>query len=187
MVPYELDGLIQKIGGKKIAQQRLDSLFIRLDARYEDKWFASGNEPDFHVPWVYNWTDEPEKTSKTINRIHNEMYQNSPSGLPGNDDLGTMGSWYVFSSIGLYPVIPGVGGFAMNLPKFKKIKIRLPNDVLTIQKYNENIDVIKSVTVNALSHHNTWLSLNQIKNGGTITFNKNVDNKWIIKENAPNY
>ena len=52
MVPYDLDGLIQKIGGKKIAQQRLDSLFIRLDARYEDKWFASGNEPDFHVPWV---------------------------------------------------------------------------------------------------------------------------------------
>jgi putative alpha-1,2-mannosidase len=50
------------------------------------------------------------------------MYQNSPSGLPGNDDLGTMGSWYVFSSIGLYPVIPGVGGFAMNLPKFKKNK-----------------------------------------------------------------
>jgi predicted alpha-1,2-mannosidase len=187
MVPYDLDGLIQKIGGKKIAQQRLDSLFVRLDARYEDKWFASGNEPDFHVPWVYNWTDEPEKTSKTINRIHNEMYQNSPSGLPGNDDLGTMGSWYVFSSIGLYPVIPGVGGFALNLPKFKKIEIKLPNDVLTIQKHNENIDVIKSVSVNALSHHNTWLSLNQIKNGGTILFNKNIDNKWIIKESAPTY
>jgi predicted alpha-1,2-mannosidase len=177
MVPYDLDGLIQKIGGKKIAQQRLDTLFVRLDARYEDKWFASGNEPDFHVPWVYNWTDEPEKTSKTINRIHNEMYQNSPSGLPGNDDLGTMGSWYVFSSIGLYPVIPGVGGFALNLPKFKKIEIKLPNDVLTIQKHNKNIDVIKSVSVNALSHHNTWLSLNQIKNGGTITFNKNLDKK----------
>jgi predicted alpha-1,2-mannosidase len=187
MVPYDLDGLIQKIGGKKIAQQRLDTLFVRLDARYEDKWFASGNEPDFHVPWVYNWTDEPEKTSKTINRIHNEMYQNSPSGLPGNDDLGTMGSWYVFSSIGLYPVIPGVGGFALNLPKFKKIEIKLPNDVLTIQKHNENIDVIKSVSVNALSHHNTWLSLNQIKNGGTILFNKNIDNKWIIKESAPTY
>lgn len=187
MVPYDLDGLIQKIGGKKIAQQRLDSLFVRLDARYEDKWFASGNEPDFHVPWVYNWTDEPEKTSKTINRIHNEMYQNSPSGLPGNDDLGTMGSWYVFSSIGLYPVIPGVGGFALNLPKFKKIEIKLPNDVLTIQKHNKNIDVIKSVSVNALSHHNTWLSLNQIKNGGTITFNKNLDKKWIIKESAPTY
>jgi predicted alpha-1,2-mannosidase len=187
MVPYDLDGLIQKIGGKKIAQQRLDTLFVRLDARYEDKWFASGNEPDFHVPWVYNWTDEPEKTSKTINRIHNEMYQNSPSGLPGNDDLGTMGSWYVFSSIGLYPVIPGVGGFALNLPKFKKIEIKLPNDVLTIQKHNKNIDVIKSVSVNALSHHNTWLSLNQIKNGGTITFNKNLDKKWIIKESAPTY
>ncbi len=187
MVPYDLDGLIQKIGGKKIAQQRLDSLFVRLDASYEDKWFASGNEPDFHVPWVYNWTDEPEKTSKTINRIHNEMYQNSPSGLPGNDDLGTMGSWYVFSSIGLYPVIPGVGGFALNLPKFRKIEIKLPNDVLTIQKHNQNIDVIKSVSVNALSHHNTWLSLNQIKNGGTITFNKNLDKKWIIKESAPTY
>lgn len=187
MVPYDLDVLIEKIGGKKIAEQRLDSLFVRLDARYEDKWFASGNEPDLHVPWVYNWTDEQEKTSKTINRIHSEMYQNSPSGLPGNDDLGTMGSWYVFSSIGLYPVIPGVGGFALNLPKFKNIKIQLPVNVLTIQKHNKNIDIIKSVTVNNQDHYNTWLSLNQIKNGGTIRFNKNVDNKWVIKENPPTY
>ena len=170
MVPYDLDGLIEKIGGKKNAQKRLDSLFVRLDARYEDKWFASGNEPDFHVPWVYNWTDEPEKTSKTINRIHSEMYQNSPSGLPGNDDLGTMGSWYVFSSIGLYPVIPGVGGFALNLPKFQKISIRTPDNILTIQKKNKVVDIIKSLNVNGTEYHSTWLSFDKIKNGGDIIF-----------------
>ena len=187
MVPYDLDGLIQKIGGKKNAQKRLDSLFVRLDARYEDEWFASGNEPDFHVPWVYNWTDEPEKTSKTINRIHSEMYQNSPSGLPGNDDLGTMGSWYVFSSIGLYPVIPGVGGFAVNLPKFQKISIRTPDNILTIQKKNKVVDIIKSLNVNGTEYHSTWLSFDKIKNGGDIIFNGDIKNKWIIKENPPNY
>ncbi|MBK86456.1 MAG: alpha-1,2-mannosidase [Flavobacteriaceae bacterium] len=187
MVPYDLDGLIEKIGGKKNAQKRLDSLFVRLDARYEDKWFASGNEPDFHVPWVYNWTDEPEKTSKTINRIHSEMYQNSPSGLPGNDDLGTMGSWYVFSSIGLYPVIPGVGGFALNLPKFQKISIRTPDNILTIQKKNKVVDIIKSLNVNGTEYHSTWLSFDKIKNGGDIIFNGDIKNKWIIKKNPPNY
>ena len=87
MIPYNLEGLINIIGGKQVAEKRLDSLFTRLDAKYEEDWFAAGNEPDFHVPWVYNWINRPDKTSKTINRILNEQYNSSESGLPGNDDL----------------------------------------------------------------------------------------------------
>jgi len=185
MVPYDLDGLIQKIGGKEIAEQRLDSLFVKIDASYDDKWFASGNEPDFHVPWIYNWTNSNEKTSKIINRIHNQMYNSSPSGLPGNDDLGTMGSWYVFSSIGLYPVIPGVGGFSINLPKFKNIKIKLADNVLIIQKQNQKIDFVKSLDINNKSHNSTWLSLKKIKKGGTIIFNRDIENNWIINDSIP--
>lgn len=109
MVPYDLAGLIETMGGKAAAEKRLDEFFVRLDAGYNDPWFASGNEPSFHIPWVYNWLGRPDKTSKVINRILNEQYTSAPDGLPGNDDLGTMGAWYVFACTGLYPMIPGVG------------------------------------------------------------------------------
>jgi predicted alpha-1,2-mannosidase len=179
MVPFDIDGLIQTIGGKNFAEKRLDSLFERLDARYEDKWFASGNEPDFHVPWVYNWTNAPKKTSLTVNRILDTMYNSSSSGLPGNDDLGTMGAWYVFSSIGLYPFIPGVGGFTINLPQFDKIKIALQNNTLEILKSKSEFDYVKSVSINNLNHNSNWIDLEQISNGGKIMFNQRIDDESI--------
>lgn len=110
MVPYDIVGLVEIIGGKEKAEKRLDEFFTRLDAGYNDAWFASGNEPSFHIPWIYNWIGRPYKTQEIINRVLNEQYSSKIDGLPGNDDLGTMGAWYVFACIGLYPEIPGVGG-----------------------------------------------------------------------------
>lgn len=109
MVPYDIVGLVEIIGGKEKAEKRLDEFFTRLDAGYNDAWFASGNEPSFHIPWIYNWIGRPYKTQEIINRVLNEQYSSKIDGLPGNDDLGTMGAWYVFACIGLYPEIPGVG------------------------------------------------------------------------------
>ncbi len=172
MVPHDLESLIDTIGGKDFAEKRLDQLFERLDARYEDDWFASGNEPDFHVPWIYNWTNSPEKTSLTIDRIHREMYNTTSSGLPGNDDLGTMGAWYVLSSIGLYPIIPGTAGFSLNLPQFESIKIDLPTNKLTIKNESEELKTIKSVHLNGEKFNSLWLELNKIDGGGIIQFNK---------------
>lgn len=80
MVPYDLAGLIETMGGKAAAEKRLDEFFVRLDAGYNDPWFASGNEPSFHIPWVYNWLGRPDKTSKVINRILNEQYTSAPTG-----------------------------------------------------------------------------------------------------------
>lgn len=188
MIPYDLDDLIDTIGGSKFAEDRLDILFERLDAKYDDDWFASGNEPDFHVPWVYNWTESPEKTSITIQRILDEMYDSSDSGLPGNDDLGTMGAWYVFSSIGLYPIIPGVPGFSLNLPQFDHITIDLPNNELVIKKGNSDVHVIKSLSVNGEEHNSTWLDFEKIENGGVIHHNKTKPlNKWKIINQPPKF
>ena len=172
MVPHDLESLIDTIGGKDFAEERLDQLFERLDARYEDDWFASGNEPDFHVPWIYNWTNSPEKTTLTIDRIQKEMYNTTTSGLPGNDDLGTMGAWYVLSSIGLYPLIPGTAGFTLNLPQFSNIKINLPTNVLLIKNEDEGLRTIKSVHINGEKYNSLWLELNKIDNGGVIQYNK---------------
>lgn len=122
MVPYDIAGLVEMIGGKKNAEQRLDEFFQRLDANYNDAWFASGNEPSFHIPWIYNWVGCPYKTQAVVNRILNEQYSGKIDGLPGNDDLGTMGAWYIFACIGLYPEIPGIGGFTINTPIFSSVK-----------------------------------------------------------------
>ena len=91
MVPYDIAGLIEIIGGKAAAEKRLDEFFTRLDAGYNDAWFASGNEPSFHIPWIYNWVGTPYKAQEIINRVLNEQYSSKIDGLPGNDDLGTMG------------------------------------------------------------------------------------------------
>ena len=133
MVPYDIAGLIEIIGGKAAAEKRLDEFFTRLDAGYNDAWFASGNEPSFHIPWIYNWVGTPYKAQEIINRVLNEQYSSKIDGLPGNDDLGTMGAWYVFACIGLYPEIPGVGGFTVNTPIFSSVKVHLKKGDMVIK------------------------------------------------------
>ena len=190
MVPYNLKGLINKIGGNEFAEKRLDSLFTRLDAKYEDDWFAAGNEPDFQVPWTYNWINKPNKTSQTISRILNEQYNSSVSGLPGNDDLGTMGAWYVFASIGLYPMIPGVGGFSINIPAFENISIDLPNNnSLIIDKTGPDNFFIKSLSFDKTAHNSTWINWDKISKGGVLSFEitNNNQSKWGINESPPSF
>ena len=190
MVPYNLRGLINKIGGDEFAEKRLDTLFTRLDAKYEDDWFAAGNEPDFQVPWTYNWINKPNKTSQTISRILNEQYNSSVSGLPGNDDLGTMGAWYVFASIGLYPMIPGVGGFSINIPAFENITIDLPNNnFLKINKTGPDNFFIKSLSFNDTTHNSTWINWGKISNGGVLSFEitNNNQSNWGKNESPPSF
>jgi predicted alpha-1,2-mannosidase len=189
MVPYNLKGLIDTIGGSKVAVKRLDTLFERLDASYEDDWFAAGNEPDFQVPWIYNWTDTPYKTSEVIHRVFNDMYTSKPTGLPGNDDLGTMGAWYVYASIGLYPMIPGVAGFSINTPQFEKVTISLPKGVLIINGGDTEASYIESLKWNGKSYNSTWVDWNDIKNGGKFDFkiSKKPNKNWGKKEIPPSY
>jgi alpha-1,2-mannosidase, putative len=180
MVPYDLKTLIDTIGGKKIASKRLDSLFVRLDAGYDDHYFAAGNEPDFQVPWIYNWTDRPYKTSETVHRILNEMYTSKPNGLPGNDDCGSMGAWYVFASMGLYPMIPGIAGFSISAPYFEKIRLHLTKGTLTIEGGSISKPYICSVKVNGVHMKRTWIDWSKIENGGAITYKTSdrINKKW---------
>jgi len=189
MVPHNLDKLIDTIGGPKFAEKRLDSLFIKLDAEYEEDWFAAGNEPDFQVPWIYNWINRSEKTSETIDRILTEMYSSDENGLPGNDDLGTMGAWYVFASIGLYPMVPGVGGLSVNIPQFELIKIKLPeNKILEIRKNKSKNYFINSLKFNEIEQNSTWMWWDKIKEGGTIKFNVSANSSYdLYKIKPPSY
>jgi len=170
MVPFDLKTLIDTMGGKQAASSRLDSLFLRLDAGYDDHYFAAGNEPDFQVPWIYNWTNKPYRTSEVINRILNQMYTSKPDGLPGNDDAGSMGAWYVFASIGLYPMIPGVAGFSINIPQFENIKINISGKVLEIKGGSATNSYIKSMKLNDRSFTSFWIDWEKIRQGGRIEY-----------------
>ena len=159
MVPYDIAGLIEIIGGKAAAEKRLDEFFTRLDAGYNDAWFASGNEPSFHIPWIYNWVGTPYKAQEIINRVLNEQYSSKIDGLPGNDDLGTMGAWYVFACIGLYPEIPGVGGFTVNTPIFSSVKVHLKKGDMVIKGGSEKNIYIKSMKLNGKPYDSTWIDV----------------------------
>ena len=189
MIPFNLQGVIDIVGGKAEAERRLDEYFTRLDATYDDEWFASGNEPSFGTPWVYNWTGSPWKTQKVINRTLNEQYFDRPDGLPGNDDLGTMGAWYVWCCIGLYPEIPGVAGFTVNTPIFSKAVIRLPGGNITITGGSETAIFTKGLKINGKAWDSTWIDWDVLKDGATLQFktSEKPDRKWGTKVVPPSF
>ena len=189
MVPYDIAGLVDIIGGKEEAEKRLDDFFLRLDAGYNDAWFASGNEPSFHIPWVYNWIGRPYKAQAIVNRVLNEQYSSKIDGLPGNDDLGTMGAWYVFACIGLYPEIPGVGGFTVNTPIFSSVKIHLKKGNIVIKGGSEKNIYIKSMKLDGKLYESTWIDWDLLSNGATIEYvtSSKPDMKWGTKVVPPSF
>ena len=95
-IPHDVDGLIEKCGGPKAFDQRLDTFFSK-------NYFNVNNEPSFLSPCLYHWIGRPDKTADTIRRIIEDNYNDSPTGLPGNDDSGAMSSWLMFNLAGIYP------------------------------------------------------------------------------------
>jgi predicted alpha-1,2-mannosidase len=189
MIPYDLKGLIDTMGGKKAAETRLDEFFAKLNASYAQEWFATGNEPDFQTPWIYNWAGAPYKTQALVRRILKEQYSNRPGGLPGNDDMGAMGAWYVWASVGLYPMIPGYGGFSVNSPSFPDIKIQLPKSTLIITGGSENDMYITSLKINGKDHNQTWIPLDKLIKGGAMNYqlSSEPDKSWGTQSEPPSF
>ncbi len=190
LVPFDLAKLIDTIGGKQFAEKRLDDYFNRLDADYDQPWFAAGNEPDFQAPWTYNWAGAPYKTQALVRRIMKDQYKNKDNGLPGNDDLGAMGAWYVFAGIGMYPMIPGYAGFSANSPSFTHITIHLGSGkTLVITGGSQTKPYVYSLKVNGKTWNSTWIPYSLIKNGGNISYSlSETPNKtWGTIANPPSF
>ncbi|SES20786.1 alpha-1,2-mannosidase, putative [Lentzea xinjiangensis] len=127
MVPHDVPGLAEVMGGNDIAASRLDAFFHRADG----SWATGGdplrydptNEPGIHTPWIYNELGQPRKTQETVRAMARLVYRTGPSGLPGNDDLGTMSAWYVFAALGLYPRTPSSAELHLSSPLFPKARI----------------------------------------------------------------
>jgi predicted alpha-1,2-mannosidase len=129
MVPQDVQGLADAMGGKATAVTRLDGFFHDASGNWQLKGggplkYDPTNEPDIHAPWLYNELGQPWKTQETVRQLVNSVYGTGPSGLPGNDDLGTMSAWYVFAALGVYPRTPGSGELLLSSPLFPGAVIR---------------------------------------------------------------
>ena len=190
MVPYNIDGLVEIIGGRDSADVRLAEYFRRLDADYHEDWYASGNEPCFGFPWLYNWISKPWKTQEVIKRVLEEIYLDVSDGLPGNDDLGAMGAWYVWVSLGLYPEIPGVAGFTLSTPSFPRIRIHLPNGKEIVSESSQDgKPYITSMQLNGKAVKGTWIPWENLVEGAHLKYKTSdkPNKKWGTEIPAPSY
>ncbi|MGJ8660510.1 MAG: GH92 family glycosyl hydrolase [Bacteroidota bacterium] len=184
-VPHQLDKMIGMMGGKEIFSQHLDSLFtMEIDDKYIENHedirrdgmignYVHGNEPGHHIPYLYNWTNHPYKTQERVRMIMETMYQPKVDGLCGNDDAGQMSAWYIFSSLGFYPVTPGLPEYALGSPLIKKATIQLENGkkLVIIAKNQSKTNVyVQKVLINDKELKGTNLPHSAIANGGEIVF-----------------
>lgn len=127
LVPQDPAGLFAAIGGRSAAVTRLDRFLRTLNggpgATHADHALL-GNEPNLNVPWLYDWAGEPYRTQAVVRRAL-RLYGAAPDGYPGNDDLGTLSSWYVLGALGLYPEVPGADVLAIGSPLFERATVRL--------------------------------------------------------------
>jgi predicted alpha-1,2-mannosidase len=173
------------MGGKNRFVQHLDSLFtMHIDdahfAETEDITrdgiignYVHGNEPGHHIPYLYNWTNQPWKTQQRVRMIMETMYSNTPDGLCGNDDAGQMSAWYVFSALGFYPVCPGSDQYAIGSPMVKSARLNLAGGKLFIIETKNQSSTnyyIQKIILNGKELKRNYLLHSDITNGGSITF-----------------
>lgn len=180
--PHDMPGLIELMGGETDFEMMLDSLFSQTeellgkdteDVTGQIGQYAHGNEPSHHVAYLYNYVGKPEKTQFYTNQIINTLYSNSPTGLCGNEDCGQMSAWYVFSTIGFYPVNPVDGKYYIGSPQFDKVEMELPNGkIFTVKANNvsdENI-YIRSAKLNGKPFGRSFIRYEEIQQGGILEF-----------------
>lgn len=187
-VPHDVEGLASLLGGKKALEARLDTLFSMSSELRGDNvsgditgligQYAHGNEPGHHTIYMYNRVGRPDKTQKYVNQVLTTLYDNTPAGICGNEDTGQMSAWYVFSSLGFYPMNPASGQYELGAPLFRKAVIRLASGKkLVIRADNlsdENIYVDK-VYLNGQLLDRTYITFEEVQQGGELRFEMKGD------------
>ncbi|MFB3924258.1 MAG: GH92 family glycosyl hydrolase [Terriglobia bacterium] len=191
MIPYNLRSLFDMMGGNEAAVHRLDRFFTELNAGFNRPYLWLGNQPGFGVPWAYAFAGAPWRTQAVVRRIVTELFSSKPDGLPGTEDLGAMSAWYVFSALGFYPVIPGVGGLCLNSPLFPEATIHLGNGRV-VKILGENASptnpYVRNFTLDEKPYESTWLSYEALAKGATLRFKLDAvpNQAWGSKpEDAP--
>lgn len=172
MVPFDGGGLVKLLGGPAATQQRLDAFFTQLNAGPAAPYAFMGNEPSFGAPWMYDFTGAPAKAQATVRRIETQLFTDAPNGLPGNDDLGAMSSWYVWAALGLYPLLPGRAGFVLGSPLFPHVTLTFGAHVVRLDAPGAapNAPYIQAMAINGAPTSQLWLPLTTLEQAQAITF-----------------
>jgi predicted alpha-1,2-mannosidase len=192
MVPFNLHGLAAAMGGDRTMAAFLDTDLSSLTGGggHTDL----GNEPSLDIPWEYDYVGEPYLTQRTVRRVQDQIWSDSPSGLAGNDDLGEMSSWYVWSALGMYPQTPGTADLALGSPLFPRAVVALPSGrrlVITGRGAADDAPYVRSASWNGAPWNNAYAPVDAIRNGGLLDFDLDTgaDPGWAAAPSAapPSY
>ena len=153
--------------------------------------YVHGNQPSHHVAYLYNYSGEPWKTQQRVRQVCEELYRIGPGGLCGNEDMGSLSSWYVLSAMGFYPVTPGNPVYVIGSPLFSRITIDTGRDktfIIDALNNNQKNKYIQSAILNGKPINRTWLTHKEITDGGILVFQMGPEpnKKWGSKpEDAP--
>jgi predicted alpha-1,2-mannosidase len=183
-VQHDPEGLIHLMGGRDAFNARLDQLFLEQYGTSKFKFlgqfpdatglvglYAQGNEPSFHIPYLYDFSGQPWKAQKRIRQLLDVWYGDGPLGIPGDDDGGETSSWYVFSALGFYPECPGSPVYEIGSPIFDRSSITMANGkVFTVLANHVSAQnkYIQSATLNNKHWSKPWFSHADIADGGTL-------------------
>jgi len=180
-VPQDVPGLMTLMGGSAKFCEKLDALFTAganasqglddVQGRVGEYWH--GNEPSHHIIYLYCYGGQPWKAQEQLNHIVRTQYGNKPNSLTGNDDCGQMSAWYIFTTLGFYPVCPGSGYYVIGAPQLPQAAVHLSNGkTLTVTAENisaQNI-YVQSVRVNGKPWASVFLPHQEVADGGSIVF-----------------
>jgi predicted alpha-1,2-mannosidase len=182
-VPHNVDDFITLHGSNEVFTKRLEQLFtesseitgsnVSADISGLIGQYAHGNEPSHHIAYMFNHANQPWRTQYWVRHILDTQYNTTPNGLSGNEDCGQMSAWYVFSSMGLYPMNPASGEYEIGSPIFEKAKINLEGGksfVIEAENVSNKNFYIQSATLNGVPFNTTVITHKQILQGGILHF-----------------
>ncbi len=181
-VQHDVQGLIDLFGSNEAFTNKLDTFFEMSPIITPPKYvgvvgtigqYVQGNQPSHHVAYLYDYAGQPWKTQQRARQVTEQLYRVGPGGLCGNEDMGSLSSWYVLSAMGFYPVTPGNNSYAIGSPLFGKTKINLADNktfVITALNNSKENKYIQSATLNGEEFNRTWILQDEITNGGELVF-----------------
>ena len=177
--PQDVAGHIALFGGEEAYLNKLNEMFdAETPEGYGDVTgnvgqYSHGNEPSHHAAYLYAYAGQPWKTQQHVKRIIDEMYDDTRSGICGNEDCGQMSAWYILSAMGFYQVAPGSNTYVLGTPRFTDVSLKL-SDGKTFRVQAENLSAdnyyIKEVRWNEQPYEKSYITHDMIVSGGTLTF-----------------
>lgn len=185
---HDMDGLVDLLGGKKPFTDYLinlcnDQAVFKPDhygfeihemsemAQRSFGQLALSNQPSFHIPYLFHWSEKPEYGSLVIKQLRQELFNTSFQAFPGDEDNGSMAAWYLFSCMGFYPVCPGNGKYQLGIPQFSELTLHLPTG--------------KDIQISCQNNHNHFFFVDSVRLDEQVI--SELDHQELIKSSQLNF